>query len=498
MPIKQTRYVDIASAVIGASAVPMRKLTGRLFSTNPKIPAGKVLEFASGQVDDLLGPDSPEAHFARQYFSYTSPAPVSKPQTLQIVAYAPEGRVPTLFGKKPTTISGLTSVHLVGGNVFTVTIGEISKTYTDMNFTGANSYSDVASKLQVKLNSEPEPQFANCRVEYNALEGIFILFGGVQESHTISVTSNIFSNAMGFSAGEVHEGVTGQIPLNAFMIAEQISDSFGSATFLDELPLEHAVALAQYVAGENVKYQLHLTVNEDHAEDFSAALIGTASVGLNLKAADYFYTQALPMAVMAATDYDRTNATTNYMFRQFGVTFPAQVTSDTIANQLDKLRINYYGETAIAGSQIRFYQRGLLCGGPSNPLDMSVHANEQWLKAYIAQQWFSVLLATRGVPANKDGEARALMVIAGAVTKAISNGTILAGKTLTEVQKLAIADASGDDLAWYDVQDKGYWYNAQIVESTGESGLSEYVMKYVLVYGKGDWVRKVEGSHNLV
>ena len=29
MPIKQTRYVDIASAVIGASAVPERKLTAR-------------------------------------------------------------------------------------------------------------------------------------------------------------------------------------------------------------------------------------------------------------------------------------------------------------------------------------------------------------------------------------------------------------------------------------------------------------------------------------
>ncbi|HEK1084171.1 TPA: DUF3383 domain-containing protein, partial [Proteus mirabilis] len=53
MSIKQTRYVDIASAVIGASAVPMRKLTARVFSTNPKIPAGKVLEFASGQVDNL-------------------------------------------------------------------------------------------------------------------------------------------------------------------------------------------------------------------------------------------------------------------------------------------------------------------------------------------------------------------------------------------------------------------------------------------------------------
>ncbi|VDY34658.1 Uncharacterised protein [Morganella morganii] len=46
------------------------------------------------------------------------------------------------------------------------------------------------------------------------------------------------------------------------------------------------------------------------------------------------------------------------------------------------------------------------------------------------------------------------MVIAGAVTKALDNGTILAGKNLTEVQKIAVADASSDDLAWHDVQDK--------------------------------------------
>ena len=58
---------------------------------------------------------------------------------------------------------------------------------------------------------------------------------------------------------------------------------FGSATFLSELSLEQAVTLAQYAAGENVKYQLHLTVTKDNAEDFSAALIGTASTGLNLK-----------------------------------------------------------------------------------------------------------------------------------------------------------------------------------------------------------------------
>lgn len=43
MSIKQTRYVDIASAVIGASAVPMRKLTARVFQQTLKFLLVKCL-----------------------------------------------------------------------------------------------------------------------------------------------------------------------------------------------------------------------------------------------------------------------------------------------------------------------------------------------------------------------------------------------------------------------------------------------------------------------
>ncbi|WP_193016128.1 DUF3383 domain-containing protein [Proteus sp. FME41] len=495
MSIKQTRYIDIASAVVGASAAPMRKLTARIFSTNPKIPAGKVLEFASGQVDEFLGAASAEAKFARQYFSYVSPAPISKPKELQIASFEPVGRAPTLFGTPAATLDKL---KLIEEGAFILTIGDIAKNITGISLTEVESYADIASLIQAKLNAESEAQFASCYVTFNALDGAFLISGGVQEKVTITMEHSPLADAMGLSDGEASEGNTAQTALQAFTAAEVISDSFGSATFLTELSVEQSVELAEYVAGENIKYQLYLSVPDKQAEIYSKALIGTASTGLNLKTDEGFFVQALPMAIMAATDFDRTNATTNYMYRQFGITFPSQVKTDIAADRLDKLRVNYYGETAVTGTDIRFYQRGFLCGNASNPLDMSVHTNEQWLKAYIAQQWLSLLLSTRGIPANKDGEARAMMVIAGAVTKALNNGTILIGKTLTEVQKIAITDTAGDDLAWHDVQNKGYWYNAEIVEETGPSNLPEYTMKYVLIYGKGDWVRKVEGSHNLV
>ena len=495
MSIKQNRYVDIASAVIGATAVPMRKLTARIFSTDPRIPAGGVLEFSSGQVDELLGADSPEAKFARQYFSYVSPAPVNKPRELQIASYGPVGRNPTIFGVRAGSLADLQAVS--NGSLI-LTIGGVNKTLSAIDLTSATSYADIASTVQAKMNAQPEPQFATGTVTFNSLDSAFTLMGGVQEQAAISVSFSELSDLMGLSSGIASSGNSSQSPLEAFMAAEKVSDSFGSATFLTELALSQAVELAEYVAGENVKYQLHLMITLENAEDYSAALIGTASTGLNLNTDAGFFAQALPMAVMAATDYDRTNATTNYMYRQFGVTFPSQVSTDMDANEMDKLRVNYYGETSVAGSVIKFYQRGFLCGGSSNPLDMSVHANEQWLKAYITQQWFTLQLSTRGIPANQDGEARARMIIADTVTKALDNGTILPGKTITVNQQIAIADASGDDLAWFDVQDKGYWYDVQIVENTGESMLPEYVMKYVLIYSKGDWVRKIEGSHNLV
>ena len=58
MSIKQTRYVDIASAVIGASTAPMRKLTARIFSTNPKIPAGKFSNLLLVKLMRFWGADS--------------------------------------------------------------------------------------------------------------------------------------------------------------------------------------------------------------------------------------------------------------------------------------------------------------------------------------------------------------------------------------------------------------------------------------------------------
>lgn len=73
--------------------------------------------------------------------------------------------------------------------------------------------------------------------------------GGVQEKATITMEHSPLADAMGLSDGEASEGNVAQTALQAFIAAEAISDSFGSATFLTELSVEQSVELAEYIAG---------------------------------------------------------------------------------------------------------------------------------------------------------------------------------------------------------------------------------------------------------
>jgi len=57
---------------------------------------------------------------------------------------------------------------------------------------------------------------------------------------------------------------------------------------------------------------------------------------------------------------------------------------------------------------------------------------------------------------------------------------------------------TGDDLAWYQVQNTGYWLNADIQPYVTVDSRTEYKIVYVLIYSKDDAVRKVEGSHILI
>lgn len=501
MPIKSTRYVEITSAVIGASSVAVQSLTGRRFTSNPLVPVDGIVTVLNGGAQDYFGADTAEARFAAQYFSYVSPAPASKANNLQYAAYAPTGRTPLLVGAPNT--STLAALQAVTAGSLSIQLGDNPINLTSINLSTALTFADVASALQTAIRgSGGGAQYTTALVTYDSLTQEF----KVQGSSVGSAAAVVSAAPSGTDiaplinlngVGSVQSpGVAAQTPLAAFIVAEELTDSFGSASFQDPMTLEQAVDLATYVASQNIKYQLYLSVSRANYEAWSAALMGIASVGLILNATANEYKESLPQAIMAATDYDRRNATVNYMFRQSALTGDVTDTAESLA--LDAARVNYYGVTASAGQRISFFQRGFLMGGATAALDMNVHANEQWFKAFMASAFLSLEISINKIPANNEGRGLIMIQIAEGIDRAKFNGTISVGKLLTAAQQIAVTELTGDALAYLEVQNNGYWADVEMVEVVGPSGIAEYVAKYTIAYAKNDVVRKIEGSHNLV
>lgn len=496
MPIKSTRYVEITSAVIGALSVAIQSLTGRRFTSNPLVPTTSIVTVLNGGAQDYFGPETAEARFASQYFSYVSPAPASKANNLQYAAYAPAGRTPTLFGApNPSTLAALQAITT---GSLSIQLGDAAINLTAINLSTALTFADVASLLQTAVRTGVGPQYATALVTYDSLTKEFKIVGSVVGAGaaviTAAPTGVDLSPLIGLNGvGSVQSpGIAAQSPLAAFIAAEQLTDSFGSASFQDDMTLEQAVDLATYVAAQNIKYQLYISVSRANYETWSAALIGIPSVGLILNATADQYKESLPQAIMAATDYDRRDATVNYMYRSDTLTGDVTDTAESI--ELDAARVNYYGTTASAGQRISFFQRGFLMGGATAAIDMNVHANEQWLKAFMASRFLNLFLTTNKITTDNDGRGMVLLQLSEGITRAKFNGTIRTGKRLSETQQVAISGLTGDPLAWHEVQNNGYWADVEMVEEAP----NEWVAKYALVYAKNDVVRKIEGSHNLV
>lgn len=493
MSISIERYVSIVSGVAGAQAVAQRELVGLRFSTNPRVPVGAHVVVANaGDALDYFGAGSPEATFAAQYFGYTSPAPASKAEKLRFAAHVDVARPARIYGADKGT--ALSALQAITAGDLTITLAGVTEVITGINLSTALSFADVATAVQTAVAAE----FAGSTVTYDALTGTFNLTTASTGEAAIAITSTALSELLGWGAGAIlSPGAAATTPLQALRAAEQVTDSFGSFSFPGTLALSEAVELAQYNASLNLKYMYLQSVSAADAQTVSAAVLGIPSVGLVLNATAGQYKEALPQAIMAATNYTRRNATVNYMYRQLGA-LTADVTTNADANLYDGLRVSYYGETANAGQKIAFFQRGFLCGGATDALDMNVHANEQWLKAYLTARLLSLQLSLGKIPANNEGRGYVLGQVTDAANLAKFNGTIITGKNITVAQQIAITQISGDPEAWRDVQINGYWADAIVVERTGETGVTEYVVNYTLVYSKNDVVRKISGSHNLI
>lgn len=489
MPIAQSKYINIISAVGGVPAVSQRELIGRVFTSNYLVPANTVVEFDGGAtialkgVGEYFGLTSPEYALAEKYFGFESKKGLH-PKKIGFARYLTEDVPATVIGKSGVSLSGLQSI--TDGDL-ELNINGSQETITGINLSAVNSLTGVASAISSAITSN------SVVCEYDETNGRFVLETvATGDGQTLSVAVSDLALALGFESAIVSDGANQKTAIECVSGMEEISNNFFSFTFLDSLGSDDVVALAEWANSQNVRYMFSYTVNPTNAESIQALVKDLDGVALTL---DIYNQHAgfMPMAAIAAIDYTRPNASIDMMYQQFAGVEPS-VDDMATADKYDAIKVNYYGATQQAGRQVAFYQNGVLQGSISS---MGVFANEAWLKDNFFTNLLNLRLGLDSLPASQTGKSLVMNVMADTIELAKYNGVIQIGKTLNSAQKATITEITGNTDAWMSVQSAGYWLSADIVEYQ-EDGFMKYKISYLLVYGKGDSINFIDGRDILI
>lgn len=506
MSISIKKYVDITSGVGGASAAKERELILRIFTSNSAVPAGVVVEMTTlNDVGVTFGTDSEEYKRAAMYFNFISKS-VTQAKKISFAHYAGGGAIEPSIQGGAGAETVVNSWKLIIDGQLKFTVGDIPVDINGLSFATVVSLTEVASIIQTAIRTiggmgEALVVYDNVNLKFNAN------FVGVTPPADIVMAAAVggtdLKDPLGWTTGDgvtLSPGTLNSDALNALMEADGISDNYGSFVFAG--PAQELVtveSVAEWNSAQNVKYMYLVPVLLGDVIEWYETLKGYAGCAMTIvNEGNTEYDEQVPGVILGATDYTLRNAGQNYMFQQIPGLTP-KVNDNQQAEAIDSAtRVNYYGRTKNAGQPIDLYQNGYLCGTNTAPLQMNVHANEQWLKSNITTQMMDLLLGLPIIPASSEGRIIVLGGLQSSVEKALWNGTIKAEKDLTLAQRAYIYQITGDPLAWQQVQSIGYWMDAEVIPEQQPNGTTRYRVNYTLVYSKADAVNKITGRDILI
>lgn len=490
MPISQKKYIKINSAVGGQSVVSQKELIARIFTESEVVPVGKVIEFSGGsqvalsEVGKYFGITSKEYDFASKYFSFISKKGFS-PKSISFARLVSADVPATVIGDN--SFSSLESLKAITDGKLNISVNGTPKNYTAINLSSANSFADVATKITEKITAD------GLEAEYNeGLGRFFIKTTATGAGQVLSGVSGDVADATGLSKGEYSEGSGAKTPVSVLSESEASNNNFFSFMFMKALSNDEIVEIAKWTQTANVSYMYSLGLNADNFTEIQELVKDYDGVCLTYDAFDAF-AEFMPMSVIASTDYNKPNATTDLMYQTFDGVEPS-VETDEDSAELDALGINYYGATQQVGRKIAFYQNGVLQGSIKS---IGVYAGEAWLKDALFAQLLNLRLGLDTLPANNTGKSLVLNVMSNVIDLAKTNGVISVGKTLSANAKAYISQLTDDADAWMTIQSNGFWVDADIEEYT-EDGITKYKLSYLLVYAKGDSINFIEGRDILI
>lgn len=161
---------------------------------------------------------------------------------------------------------------------------------------------------------------------------------------------------------------------------------------------------------------------------------------------------AFVMGVAASIDWSQPNGTLTLAFKaQDGLA--ADITATADANALQAHKINYMGNYATRNDQFVFFYNGAMFGSWQW---IDTYLNAIWLCNAAQVQILAMFIANRRIPYNEDGYALIRANIKDVLDRAVTNGVINPGVTLSNAQKATLTAELGGDFS-DEIYTNGYY-----------------------------------------
>jgi Protein of unknown function (DUF3383) len=315
-------------------------------------------------------------------------------------------------------------------------------------------------------------------VSYDTLREAFII-----ESATTGANSSIgfatagsLANGLGLTSatgGVTSQGSAAATPASEMAIVTSQTQNWATFMTVNEQSLSNKEAFGAWVQTTNKRY-LYVcqdsdptpTESPDATGSFGNIVDANESNGI-MPVYDISGTgvlAAFQCAIAASINFNQENGRTTFAFRgQAGLA--AQVTNETVANNLIANGYNFYGAYATANQQFTLNQPGQISGAFAWA---DTYVNQIWLNAAIQLALLTLQTTVPAVPFVTRGynlirsalvgsAASSNSAPTGPISAAIYFGAIVAGVTLSGVQSAALNSATGDPGATATIQNTG-WY----------------------------------------
>ena len=454
MAIPASQIVNVTPRLIAAGGTDL-VMNGLLLTQNQLIPLS---DMAVGftNADDVgayFGTMSDEYAFAVRYFlGYNNS--FKKPRSLVIASRVLISASGWLRGAKNAVT--LAQLKAVTDGSMSIPVGGTVVNLSGLDFSSITSLSEAATIISTALNT-------SATATYSSFTGAFQITSGTagSDSNVGYASSYVpegaetiptdLSQLLGLTealGAVLSPGMDSMTVADNFAAIRSVTDNWVTFTNVYSAADSEILALAAWATGMGVDYLYVPWSNDaellDSASNTSiAAQLTAANAAATAGVYGSYEYAAFVMGAAASIDWDRINGVINFAHKGQSGLVP-NVTDAQTAAALEANNWNFYGNYATRNDNFYLFFPGCMFG---NYKFIDPYINAIWLKNVIQVSCMAGLAASGRVPYNDAGYALIRAWLVDPVNRALRNGCIDTGVTLSESQKVQLIQEAGEDIS---------------------------------------------------